>query len=415
MQLSIRSSNSLYLLVDELVGVIKSQNGSTSLTIPASSTTSASLTRAVFSPIYIITQTDGMQAWLKIQIAEKAGVAANLVFMKPNELINIIYKITGGKYDNTLSVTDIQWLIFKVLNSKVIIEKYPALAGYFIHNGQSDNVKRIGLSQKLADLFDQYEVYRADMLRNWEKGKITTQTHEEKWQMDIWNSIKTQAGKTFPDKSRMKSTILENLSDSNNIHKLQSRVPAVYFFGTRLVTSFHFDILQSVANYIPVTFYLPNPAPHLYWYEDKSKKALFYQRRKGLPVDEDLVTNPLLINWGKLVQNTFRLLFSSDEVINLYGDITQQYDRHSLLSSVQSLIHENTIANSDERFSNSMLNDGSITIKSCFSVAREVEALYNFLIKLLDENPLCVLYSFGIWQCTISSALFHCRRIFYCC
>jgi len=325
MQLYIKSSNSLELLVDKLTRVIQSNNDPDVPPLISS-------TGPVFTPIYIVTQTDGMQAWLKMRLAEKTGIAANLIFMKPNELINIVYKVTGGKFENTLSVADIQWLIFKALSNEDITTKYPSLVNYYFEMGRLDNVKRMGLSQKLADLFDQYEVYRPDMLKGWENGKLTTHVAEEKWQMDIWNIIRTEAGKKFPDKSRIKETILQNLSDENISNRLQTRIPAVHFFGTSLITSFHFDILQSISEYIPISFYLPNPAPHLYWYEDKSKKALFYQRRKGIPTDDTLITNPLLINWGKLVQNTFRLLFSSDEVINLYQDIQQQYDTvHSCL------------------------------------------------------------------------------------
>lgn len=380
MQLYIKSSNSLELLVDKLTRVIQSNDDPDVPPLISS-------TGPVFTPIYIVTQTDGMQAWLKMRLAEKTGIAANLIFMKPNELINIVYKVTDGKFENTLSVADIQWLIFKALSNEDITTKYPSLVNYYFEMGRLDNVKRMGLSQKLADLFDQYEVYRPDMLKGWENGKLTTHVAEEKWQMDIWNIIRTEAGKKFPDKSRIKETILQNLSDENISNRLQTRIPAVHFFGTSLITSFHFDILQSISEYIPISFYLPNPAPHLYWYEDKSKKALFYQRRKGIHTDDTLITNPLLINWGKLVQNTFRLLFSSDEVINLYQDIQQQYDDRTLLSSVQHLIHENSVVNPAGRFSEAVLKDNSITIKSCFSVAREVEALYNFLVKLIDDNP----------------------------
>lgn len=379
MRLYIKSSNSLYLLVDELIRAIRD---------PASSAGRDPLPgNTVFTPVYIVTQTDGMQAWLKMRIAEAAGIATNLVFIKPNELIGLVYTVTGGRYESALSVADIQWLIFKALNDPGIIQKYPALGGYYNDGDKRNHVKRIGLAQKLADLFDQYEVYRTDMLNSWENEKLTTSAPEEKWQMDIWNMIRTEAGKKLPDKRRMKDAILHNLADHNNIQKLQSKIPAVYFFGTSLITSFHYQILQSVSVHIPITFYLPNPAAHIYWYEDKSKKALFYQRKKGIPVTETVAVNPLLINWGKLVQNTFRLLFSCDDALNLYDDIEALTDRHSLLSSVQSLIHQNTVADKKELFSNELLHDKSITIRSCFSVAREVEALYNFLVKLIDENP----------------------------
>ena len=52
----------------------------------------------VFQPTYIITQTDGMNNWLKLQMADRIGIAANCSFLKPNDLINKIYFLLGGTF-----------------------------------------------------------------------------------------------------------------------------------------------------------------------------------------------------------------------------------------------------------------------------------------------------------------------------
>ena len=45
----------------------------------------------VFAPEQIITQTEGMNNWLKICLSQHLGIAANLVFGKPSDLISKIY------------------------------------------------------------------------------------------------------------------------------------------------------------------------------------------------------------------------------------------------------------------------------------------------------------------------------------
>lgn len=383
MQLFIKGSNSLHLLVDTLVD--------TAMVHPATGAPAGDSANSqdIFTPIFIVTQTDGMQSWLKMQIAEKTGIAANLVFLKPNELINKLYQVTGGKYESTLSAADIQWLIYQALTTSAVLNGYPTLANYYQTDGNPDNVRRIALANKLSDLFDQYQIYRPNMLKGWEHGKLSTKIPDERWQMDIWNIVRVQAGHKFPDKSRIKQTIIANLANPMNTDELKRRIPAVHFFGTSLITSFHFDILQAIALHIPINFYLPNPAPQLYWYDDRSKKAMFYARKRGIPVIENAITNPLLINWGKLIQHTFSLLFQSDDALNHYEEIEYDTAGATLLSSVQRLIHDNAIPGKENGalFTKGQLNDGSIVIKSCFSAVREVETLYNYLVKLIDDHP----------------------------
>lgn len=369
LQLLIKGSNSLSLLADKIAEDIGKQ------------------TPGIFQPVYIVTQTDGMQSWLKMKLAEKNGIVANIVFLKPNELINKIYKASGGHYGETLSPSDIQWLVYKILNDKEIHSSYPELTAYFKKENAFDSMKRISLSRQIADLFDQYQIYRADMLKGWEMGELMNIGPEEKWQAELWVRIRKMAGEAFPDKNRISHIITTNLKDKNQQNNLRSQFPAVYFFGTSLITSYHHNILLAVSQYIPIVFYLPNPSPHLYWYEDKTQKQLFYQRKKGIHTDEDLITNPLLLNWGKLIQQTFQLFFKNDEVINAYEDMVAEVKPETLLTSVQNFIHENSIAGKDNEFDDAKLRDGTITIRSCFSMAREVETLYNYLVELIDKHP----------------------------
>ena len=51
----------------------------------------------VFAPEQIITQTEGMNNWLKICLSQHLGIAANLVFGKPSDLISKIWLLrTAG-------------------------------------------------------------------------------------------------------------------------------------------------------------------------------------------------------------------------------------------------------------------------------------------------------------------------------
>jgi exodeoxyribonuclease V gamma subunit len=47
----------------------------------------------VFQPYHFITQTEGMNNWLKLQLANHLKIAANYRFLKPNDLVAQIYHI----------------------------------------------------------------------------------------------------------------------------------------------------------------------------------------------------------------------------------------------------------------------------------------------------------------------------------
>ena len=369
-QFYIKSSQSLTALADELMATMQQRQ------------------HGVFQPFHIVTQTDGMNNWLKQHIAEKTGIAANMQFFKPNEIINKIYTASGGEFQKTLSKSDMAWLIYDFLASKKIIDSFPDLANYYSKNNSVSDVKRIALAEVVADLFDQYQVYRPEMLKKWNTDKLATIFEEEKWQKEIWKHIKDQSGKKFPDRNRVRDSIIEKLSQPDVIEYLQNKIPCIYFFGISLITRYHLEILIKVSEHIPVYIFLPNPAPEMYWYEDESRKALFYKKKRGADVSyAPEITNPLLLNWGKLIQNTFLMLFQYDEIINQYEIIPSGIvQKKSLLSQVQKYIFENSVPSKALFFDNHLLGDGTISIQSCYGPSREVESLYNYIIHLIDQH-----------------------------
>lgn len=336
---------------------------------------------SVFQPIYVVTQTDGMNAWLKLKIAEKLGISANIQFLKPNDIINLIYKNLGGTYIQSISTHDMNWLLYKLLSEKEFIEKHPNISSYYEFAGIDKDIKRMALAERVADLFDQYQVYRTEMIEEWNRGE-----GEEHWQKDLWVKARTMAAADFPDKTLVGKYILENLNDADKVEVVKKKIPNIYFFGLSLMTNFHLQIFYAIAQHIDLYFLMQNPAPNDYWYEDKSEKVIDYlKRKKIIPETEKAVSHPLLTNWGKLIQDTFLMMFQNEESLNNYREIESiEPPKDSLLHSIQNSIFNNE---KDEiEFSMQQIQDGSIQINSCFSPVREVEALYNYLVQLVDQK-----------------------------
>ena len=362
-------SNSLNQLADQLSQEIRSQANS------------------VFQPVYIVTQTEGMNSWLKLQIADSIGIAANIQFLKPNDLINKIYFLLGGKFTKSLSAVEMNWLLYKVLGEKQFIGNFKNISDYYTKKGIDKDVKRMALAEKVADLFDQYQIYRPDMIESWNNEKLFTKHPEEAWQKALWVRAKELSEDIFPDKTLIGKFINHALKNTDNTANLFEKIPVIYLFGISVITEYHLAILQNLSRSIQIRFLILNPAPSDYWFEDKSDKLLYFLQKIGkVHQTGPNTSNPLLTAWGKIIQDTFSILFKNDALVNSYEVIGETDPKDdTLLHKIQNSIFENKRLEKDI-FKIEDIKDGSITIHSCYGPAREVEVLYNYLVHLVDQK-----------------------------
>ncbi|WP_291906649.1 exodeoxyribonuclease V subunit gamma [Chitinophaga sp. CB10] len=341
----------------------------------------------VFDPHYIVTQTEGMNNWLKLQQAYRQGIAANSRFLKPNDLLFHLYMWLGGPSMEVMSSQNLSWLLFKLLGEKEFTTRYPEVANYYLDHGEESNLKKMVLAEKVADLLDQYQVYRPEMIQAWSQADPATLQTEE-WQEWLWARVKQLSGDALPDKTLIGNYILDVLGLPEKQAVLKARIPAVHIFGLSILTAYHIKILHELSAVIDVHFHILNPAPGVFWFEERNEKQLARWRAKGLRELEEQATvgNALLTGWGKVIQNSFRLFFAYDNFINAYeetGVIAPQ--PNTLLRKIQYDIFTSATANR-QPLSLRDVQDGSITINACYTPVREVEALYNYLVHLSDQR-----------------------------
>lgn len=355
----------------------------------------------VFRPHYVVTQTDGMNNWLGTQLAEWQGIAAGIQYLKPNDLIFRIYFLLGGKAEATMSADNLSWLLYNLMGSQEFKQRFPQIAQYYQLEDEaaaseseldSARVKRLGLAKKVADLFDQYQIYRTDMIKQWNEGSARGKELEQ-WQFYLWEKAREKAAlsaaKTFADKNQISAFIEDALKDPQTEGYLQSKMPAVFIFGISLLTEFHLHIFDLLSDKIQIYFYLLNPAPSDYWFDDLSEKRLVFLRKLGqIDPAERPQGHPLLQSLGKIIKDTFGMLFKKDEILNAYEALPEILpEEDSLLHKLQVSIYENrTPDKAYPIFDLEDAMDGSLTVHACFSPLREVEHLYNFLVYLIDQK-----------------------------
>lgn len=116
----------------------------------------------------ILVQSNGIAQWLKQALASHTGIATMLEVTLPARLVWRAYRAVLGPDIPRQSPYDksrLRWRLMRLLPDLMTQNPdFAALAAYVTND--NDQRKLFQLSDKLADLFDQYQVYRADWLED---------------------------------------------------------------------------------------------------------------------------------------------------------------------------------------------------------------------------------------------------------
>ena len=128
-----------------------------------------------FEKRLVITMGKGMRTWLKLKIAEKLGVSANLHFLSTEKIIWDIAKdnisTENQNQANPFSKERMAWKIRNILST--VIEDHPdefEIVASFI--AEDDPLKKIQFCWEVANVFDGYLHYRPKLIEQWENGQI---------------------------------------------------------------------------------------------------------------------------------------------------------------------------------------------------------------------------------------------------
>lgn len=349
--------------------------------------------RNIFDAEHLIVQTEGLRRWLSVQRAINGGIFSNFKFSSPNNLIFDLFNLAEMKLPDVYSTNNIKWLIYNILSEDEFKNLWPQVATYYI----GDNIRQLQLATKLSDLFDQYTFYRPDYILNWNSdidNKINWKyQYHELWQKWIWNRIKQLLNGEFPDKVELLLSLLQAIREDDKLKlKIKQKYSKISVFGFSSISQLHINVLVEMSkNTSNIDFYLFNPSPEEYWLHDIPEKTKLKIERyyKNLTFGLNLeVGNRLLMDLGKTARYFYLMIFNNEEFLNNLDNesLVNEPNRNSLLHILQNDIYHNVVDENRQIFPNEIINDGSITITSHYSIGREIEALYNYLLNILADN-----------------------------
>ncbi|MGE8313145.1 MAG: exodeoxyribonuclease V subunit gamma [Pseudomonas protegens] len=372
-----------------------------------------------------LVQSNGIAQWLKLALAEDpevddgggCGIAAAIDVQLPGSFMWQLYRLVLGRDEippkSLLDKAPLTWRLMRLLPELIDEPHFEPLQRFLTHD--SDLRKRYQLAERLADLFDQYQVYRADWLEDWAagrhqlrngRGETKALTPANCWQAELWRALLLDVGTEGMAQSRagVHQRFIERI---NQLEVAPSGLPSrVIVFGISSLPAQALEALAGLARFSQVLLCVHNPCRH-HWADIVADKDLLRHqykrqaRKAGMPQALDPQTlhqhaHPLLAAWGKQGRDYINLLDSYDDP-NSYRsafrdgriDLFSDSQPASMLQQLQDDILELRPLNETRELwpQVDIQHDQSIRFHIAHSAQREVEILHDQLLARFSAEP----------------------------
>ncbi|GGA69808.1 RecBCD enzyme subunit RecC [Neiella marina] len=343
----------------------------------------------------ILVESQGMQHWLNMELAQHQGVAMNLEFPMPSRFIWDTARIVLGDSVPRQSLFRREvmvWKLEQLLADEATIaapQCAPLLQYWQDSDSSQGQLKRYQLAAKVADLFEQYLIYRSDWLQQWQQGTVADDA-DEQWQAYLWQALLADAPEHPAALQQRAIAEIES-----NFEAYAARLPKqISLFAINAMAPQSLQFFQVLAQHIDVHLFHLNPCVD-FWGElqsDKSQAKAIRQQQYQQWLDAGQ-SNPLLANLGQQGKDLFNGLQQLGvQEIAAFNDATRDVDNtpenDSLLACVQRDILN--LSDARERPRAQAETDDSIVFHSCHSALREIQALHDQLLHLFNADPALV-------------------------
>nr|WP_279118884.1 exodeoxyribonuclease V subunit gamma [Snodgrassella alvi] len=325
----------------------------------------------------IVVQSQGMRRYLNHYLAQEHGIAANLHFSLP---ASYIWQLTHQVLPQTPALNPFQsevlrWRLLGLFHSPAFRQPQLCQTATALHSYLDSSTQApYHLAGKLADMFDQYLIYRNDWINNWQENKSANLGEDEQWQAELWRWLNNESD--LPHRAGLMQEFLSKLGSEH----LPERI---FVFGIATMAPVYLHALQVIAQYTDVHIFAVNPCAE-YWGNVLSADMLLNSQETDLSV----VGHPLLASLGKQGRDFFDALNDLGEVVympSVYAQCDEVADTllHRLQNDIQCLQHPKQ----SEPPYRLQEYDNSIQIVAAHSCLRELQILKEQLIQDLAAHP----------------------------
>lgn len=377
----------------------------------------------------LLVQSNGIAEWLKMSLAERAGVCAATRVELPARFLWRLYRSVlgrgGAPARSAMDEAPLTWRLMRLLPRLIGQVGYEPLA-QFLDAGASGPAgspdpaqvlpRRLELARRLADLYDQYQVYRADWLHAWMQGdevligpagRRSALPDEQCWQARLWRALCEELGEAERAgvRGEVHARAMQVLDAGRAVALPLPR--RVVVFGISHLPQQTLEGLAALSRHAQVLLAVPNPCRY-HWGDIIEGRELLRRpgrlrqsHRRGidlaqLPLEAaHAQAHPLLAAWGRQARDFLSLLEQFDETQAVARamqlprvDLFDESPGTSRLAQLQARIRDNLPPGEAlEGAAPPPPGDRSIVFHIAHSAMREVEILHDQLLALLHGAP----------------------------
>ena len=250
----------------------------------------------------IIVQSKGMERWISLNLARRFGIWANARYPFPNAFVHDLFSAMLPESEEELGFRPeyLRWNLFELIPQLLDRTAFVSLSEYL--DRSEGSLKLYQLSSQIADLFDQYLVYRPDMITGWERGE------ENHWQAELWRALVSKL--SAHHRAYLREQLIEKLESENYpVNGLPKRIS---LFGISVLPPYHLSIINALSKICEVNLFLMNPTKG-YWADITSDREIARRtvRNDQIYTARELhyeQRNSLLASMGKIGQEFFELV-----------------------------------------------------------------------------------------------------------
>ncbi|WP_244267441.1 exodeoxyribonuclease V subunit gamma, partial [Sodalis-like endosymbiont of Proechinophthirus fluctus] len=233
--------------------------------------------------------------------------------------------------------------------------EFAAISEYLLDD--DDKRKVFQFADRVADLFDQYLVYRPDWLEIWQRGEVIDGIGDaQRWQAPLWRTLMAETGRAghpLWHRANLYQCFIQTLTQSQT--RPLGLPDRVFICGISVLPPTYLQALQALGRHIDIHLLFTNPCRY-YWgdirdrafltrllhrrrrhYQQRTEQALFRCPEQAAalfdPLGEQQIGNPLLASWGKQGRDNLYLLAQMDGIAEVDAFVEPAGD--NLLSLLQ--------------------------------------------------------------------------------
>lgn len=353
----------------------------------------------------VLVQSNGVAQWLQVALASEPdlGISTALNLSLPGRFLWQAYRAVLGDELPVHTVFDkpaLVWRIYQML-PQCTEGVYEPLNSYLDEDFQSH--KRYQLALRLADLFDQYQIYRPDWLLEWEQGKdrilkgsaYHDLSESQQWQAQLWRDLcdGIQQEQRHLSRPHIHQQFLEKAQQLTAETRPAGLPRRIIIFGLSALPKQTVEVLQALSGCCQIFLTVHNPCQY-YWADILDNQESLRQRQRQRSSTLEQHTQPLLASWGKQGRDYTGVLNEADQseqFIHLFEqhkvDLFSEAAGESVLATLQNDIlnlRSNEECLAEERQLSKQ--DNSCVFHICHSAQREVEVLHDQLLQAFAED-----------------------------